>query len=331
MPGYVENFPSGLWDMTDNAKNIVKDFDPSKWAQSKINDRIYSIPMGFRTGCNVLQKRLFRKAGVDPNAINTWDDLIAAGKKIQAANPGVKLMCTAYSTDDGLFRMLMNELGTFYFNEAGEITINSPKAIEAMNIIKKLKDNDLFMNADSWDASVTATKNGNVAVSITGVWWGGTLKDQAPELAGKWGVVEMPAFTDNGVRAANLGGSTLAITSQCKEPELAWEFVENALGTVDNQMLMFKKCDLFPSYIPVYNAKGFAEEDKYYDNQKVSEIFAKIVMQIEPAYYTKDYAEAMQYSIAALTKVLTGNADPKTVLDEAAESIANATGRKIAK
>jgi lactose/L-arabinose transport system substrate-binding protein len=331
MPGYVENFPSSIWDMTKNAGDMVKDFDPSKWAQSKFEGNIYSIPWDSGPVAMFYRRDFFEKAGIDPNSIKTWDDLITAGKKIQTANPGVKLMCTAYTTDDGLFRMLMNQLGTFYFNEKGEITINGAKALEAMTLIKKLKDNNLFMNADSWDASVTATKNGQVAVSVTGVWWGGTLKDQAPELSGKWGVVPMPAFTKGGDRAANLGGSTLAIMSKSKYPDLAWRFVKNALGTVENQMLMFKECDLFPSYLPTYKAEGFAVADKYYDGEKVASVFAEIVPQIKLAYYTKDYAEAMQYSKTAITEVLTSNADPKTVLDEAAEAIANATGRKIAK
>ena len=331
MAGYVENFPSGIWDMTSVAEGIVKDFDQSKWAQSKINGKIYSIPWDSGPVAMFYRRDIFKKAGIDVNTIKTWNDLIEAGKKIQQTNPGVKLMCTSYTTDDGLFRMLMNQLGTFYFNEKGEITINSPEAIEAMTLIKNLKDNDLLMNADSWDASVTATKNGKVATSVTGVWWGGTLKDQAPELSGKWGVIPMPAFTEGGARAANLGGSTLAITTQSKNSELAWSFVKNALGTVENQMLMYKKCDLFPSYLPVYKAEGFAVPDKYFGDEKVAAVFADIVPQIKSAYYTKDYAETMEYSKTAIAKILTSDGDPKTVLDEAAESIANATGRKIAK
>ena len=331
MPGYVENFPAGLWDMTKEATDMVKDFDHSKWAQSKINDKIYSIPWDSGPVAIFYRRDFFKKANIDPNSIKTWNDLIIAGKKIQTANPGVKLLTTMYTTDDGFFRTLMNQLGTFYFNEKGEITINSPQAIEAMSLIKKFKDNNLLINGDSWDASVTLTKNGKVAISIAGVWWGGTLKDQVPELSGKWGVVPMPAFIVGGDRAANLGGSTLAVTSQSKNPELAWEFVKNALGTVNNQMLMYKRYDLFPSYLPVYKNEYFSTEDKYFDDEKVADVFAKLVPNIKPAYYTKDYAEAMQFSITAVTEVLTSNADPKTVLDEAAESIANATGRKIAK
>ncbi|MEI6054495.1 MAG: sugar ABC transporter substrate-binding protein [Lentisphaerota bacterium] len=331
IPGYVANFPDGFWDMTAKATAIVKDFDQSKWAQSEIDGKIVSIPWDSGPVAMFYRRDFFEKAGVDASKINTWADLMTAGDKIQKANPGVKLISTAYTANDGLFRDLMNEQGTFYFNKGGEITINGTEAVKALTIIKTLKQKGLLLNTDSWDSFVLAAKNGTIAVCVTGVWWGGTLKDQAPEISGKWGVVLMPALADGGNRASNEGGSTLAITTQCKNPELAWDFVSNALADSKNQLLMYKQCDLFPSYTPTYSEPSFDSPDPYFANQKIGALFASIVPNIKPAYYTKDYAEAQQYSITAVAEVLTKDADPKAALDKAAQSIANATGRKIAK
>jgi lactose/L-arabinose transport system substrate-binding protein len=331
IPSYVNNFPNGFWKMTKVADKYIKDFAPSQWVQSKINGEIYSLPWGPGPVVMFYRQDYFKKANIDPSSIKTWNDLIAAGEKIEKANSGVNLMSTFFTTDDSLFRILMNQLGTFYFNEKGEITINSPKAVEAMSLIKELKDKKLLINTDSVDSTVTAVKNGKIAVTVSGEWWGGFLKDQCPEQAGKWRVMRMPAFTKDGLRAANYGGSTLAIPAQSKSHELAWKFVKNALASVDNQMLMYKRYDLLPSYLPVFKDKRFATSNKYFGGEKSGAIAAQVVTEVKPAYYTDDYAETRQYSRTAQAKILLENANIKTELNEAAEAIANATGRKIAK
>ena len=331
IPSYVNNFPNGFWKMTEVADIYIKDFAPSQWIQSKINGKIYSLPWGPGPVVMFYRSDFFQKAGVNPDSIKTWDDLIKAGNKIQKANPNVNLMSTFFTTDDSLFRILMNQLGTFYFNKNGEITINSPKAVEAMSLVKELKDKGLLINTDSTDATVTAVKNNKIAVTVSGEWWGGLLKDQCPEQAGKWRVMRMPAFTPGGLRAANYGGSTLAIPAQSENPELAWEFVKNALANVDNQMAMYKTYDLLPSYLPVFKDKRFATPNKYFGGEKSGAIAARVVTEVKPAYYTDDYSETRQYAKTAQAKILLEGANVKTQLDETARAIANATGRKIAK
>ena len=50
-----------------------------------------------------------------------------------------------------------------------------------------------------------------------GGWYEGTIRSTSPDLAGKWGVYLMPSASADGPRAANLGGSSLAITSASAE------------------------------------------------------------------------------------------------------------------
>ncbi|MEK1831693.1 extracellular solute-binding protein [Priestia megaterium] len=69
----------------------------------------------------------FEKAGVDPNSIKTWDDYIAAGKKIKE-KVGVDLLGLDFNNDDGLFRMTLTQQGTFYFNNKGKLNLTSKEA-----------------------------------------------------------------------------------------------------------------------------------------------------------------------------------------------------------
>ena len=215
MDVFTAAFPDGFADLTSRASKYEADFDPSKWAQSKINGKIRSIP--WDSGPTGLWYRVdvFQQAGVDPKSIETWDDLIAAGEKIKTATGGkVKLLPVDIVADDAGYRMMTSQLGTCcYFNSDGKINIGGAESVRVMTKLKEMNDKGLVANTSGWDGVVGATKNGDVATVPFGVWYSGTIIDQAPDLSGKWDVMLLPAFDKGGNRAANLGGSTLAIPS----------------------------------------------------------------------------------------------------------------------
>ena len=61
------------------------------------------------------RRDFYEKAGVDPETIRTWDDFIAAGTKIEEANPGVGMAQGDLNGDTEWFRMIANEQGCGYF------------------------------------------------------------------------------------------------------------------------------------------------------------------------------------------------------------------------
>jgi len=76
---------------------VIEDLTPSMTAQWResfspaaiqaytLNGKVYGVPMLVSQVGFFYNKTLFAKAGVDANAIKTWDDLLAAVKKLKAA------------------------------------------------------------------------------------------------------------------------------------------------------------------------------------------------------------------------------------------------------
>ncbi|MBI5719317.1 MAG: extracellular solute-binding protein [Burkholderiales bacterium] len=58
---------------------------PSAWGTYSVKGRVYGVPMNTSQVVFFYNKDLFAKAGVGGDAIKTWDDLLAAVKKLQAA------------------------------------------------------------------------------------------------------------------------------------------------------------------------------------------------------------------------------------------------------
>ena len=329
---FTETYPQRFMDLR-NYINIEGQVDPSKISTSYDSEgRLVSIPWDSGPVAMFYRADMFQEAGIDPNSIVTYDDFIKAGKQLQEKFPNVKMTGFPYSRDDNLWRCLLVQNEVYFLNSKGEITISSDKSVESISMLKRFIDEGIAMNTVNWDSSIMANKNGDIASYIIGGWWGGTIKDQMPEMKGKWKIMPMPAFTANGLRASSLGGSDLSITATDPiKQAAAIEFIKQTLMNVDNQIIMYEKYGLFPSYLPAYDDPRFLKSDDYLGDDYNSTL-ANITKEIPQVIYTtKDYAEIRNVSMSSYEEVLNNNADIKKTLDNAASQINSATGRTIAK
>ncbi|MGV8894928.1 MAG: ABC transporter substrate-binding protein [Rhodoglobus sp.] len=328
-PGYITEFPKGFADLTPVIGDKQADFDPSKWSASSNGDgQILVAPWDSGTVGLFYRSDYLAAAGVDPASLSTWDDLVVAGEKIKSTT-GHTLMSIDVSSG-ATFSMMLQQQGEGLFNSDGEITVSSPQAVKALTLLKGMNDKGLIKNVKGWDGRVTATKDGDSAVHPEAVWWTGTLTGEMPELAQKFGVTELPGFTASGARTSNNGGSGLAIPSQAKNPNLAASFVAWTLADTTNQVSMMKKEGLFPSYLPALADPYFQQPDPYFSGEKVYELFATETAKIPSISYTSDNAKAQDMVANAVVASVINGADPQKTLDDVANQIANATGRKIA-
>lgn len=329
MQTYIGNFPNGFFDLTSVAAPYKKDFDPAAWATAS-DDKGRTLALPWDSGpVGVFYRRdLFQQAGVDPNTIQTWDDLIQAGVKIKAKT-GVKLMSDDLN-EDGRLRVMLQQEGQGFFKN-GQVAIASPQSVRAMQILKSMRDKGLIDNEKGWDGQVSAMKDGKVATEPNAVWWSGTMTDEMKELSGKVGVFPLPAVDAGGGRVSNNGGSVLAVPAQSKNQQTAWAFTQFMLADAGNQASMLKNEGLFPAFLPAHADPYFSRPQPYFGGQPIYKEFAGMVKDIPPVEYTKDGAKATDLVYSAVAGVLLRGKDPKATLDSAAEQLAAATGRQVAK
>ena len=148
-----------------------------------------TMPFGIAPAALFYRADLFEKAGIDVNSIVTWEDFIEAGKKLQAALPNTKMIGFPYPQGFSPFiRAIMLQQGKDYFDKDGKIAIYSKEGIEAAKLVQRLVNENLSFDTTDWTGTIRASKTDDIAAIPYGIWWGGTLKDQAPEMKGKWQV-----------------------------------------------------------------------------------------------------------------------------------------------
>lgn len=328
-PGYITQFPQGMLELNPILGDDEADFDPFKWsAGSDADGSLRIAPWDSGTVALYYRTDIVEQAGVDIEAVETWDDLIAAGTVIKEKT-GHTLLSTDLSAGGG-FQMLLQQLGQGLFNEAGEITLDSPEAVRVLTMLQGMNQAGLIKNVTGWDGRVTSAKDGDSAVTADAVWWIGTLQGDAPELSGKYAVLPLPVFDEGGARTSNNGGSGLAVPAQAKNPQLAAAFVDFVLADAENQVSMMTNEGLFPSYLPALESDYFSKPVEYFGGQPVYETFAELTGQIPPIVYTSDSAEASDIVANAVSAAVLNGADPATVLADAAKQLATSTGREVA-
>ena len=328
---FAETYPQYFFDMNGYI-DIEGKVDPSKISTSYDSEgKLVSIPWDSGPVVMFYREDLFNQAGIDINSIITFEDYISAGKKLKEKFPNITMTGLPFTQDENLFRCLLVANKSYYLNNKGEITVASSKAIETLQMIKRLIDEGVAKNTINWDGGIVANKNGELASWIMGGWWGGTIKDQMPEMKGKWKIAPIPAFPD-GARASSSGGAGLSITaSESIKQAAALEFIKESLMNVDNQLMMYEKYSLFPSYLPTYDDERFLKSDDYFGDD-FNKILADVTKEIPNVIYaSKDFAEIKNTVVSVYEDVLNNNRDIKSALEQAASQISGATGRKIVK
>lgn len=310
---------------------IQAKFPDFKRTELEVGDKAYAMPWDSGPVVMFYRRDFYEKAGVDPASIKTWDDFIAAGKKISEANPGVVMSQSDLNGDTDFFRMIGNEQGCSYFSADGsQITVNQPACIATLDTVKKLKEAGTITPAN-WDEKLQSLAAGKVATQMYGGWYEGSIRSNAPDLSGKMGVYAMPSLTADGPHAANLGGSSLAITASSQNKEAAFAYLNYTLATNEGQITMLKAFGLVPSLISALDDPYVKEKQAYWGDQAVwTDILASLAT-IKPSRGTAFQQDAETTVRAVQTSYFNGGyPDAKAALDDAAKQIASATGMPIA-
>ncbi|WP_138754174.1 ABC transporter substrate-binding protein [Paenibacillus sinopodophylli] len=325
--GYLEAFPKGFLNLSEKGFDSKADSFPAfKNELASKDGKFFAFPFDAGPTGMFYRTDIFEQAGVSVDTIETWDDFIAAGKTIKEKT-GAQAVPIDKFKDDALFRMMLNQLGVYYFDKDGNIDFNNPKAVQAMDTIKALGDADLVKDVNGWDGTVSATIDGSVATVPFGAWYYGTIIDQAKDTSGKWGVFPLPAFEKGGNRAANLGGSSWMIPSATKHADAAYAFAEYFATTNEVQEIAMDKHGLFPSLQTTYDSELFQGDVAFFGGQKIWKLFSEEMKDIPTPYYTKDYALALDEATKAQADTFNGK-NPADALKESAKRLADRTKRQ---
>jgi len=269
---------------------------------------------------------LLEQAGIDPDAIKTWDDYVAAGKTFQEKFPDKSWTAVGgqeYFTASGL----MGQNGGGLYNAAGELIVNSPANVEALQFLTDMVNVHHIAiptpggNVHSADFYAALT-NQQVASVWMPQWYmiRPPWQDAEAPLCGSMIVRRMPMFKEDGFTTTTGGGTGTAVTDQTPEAEqqVAKDFLAFAKLTKTAQKALYTDLGFDPYRMDVYDDPELAVPNDCFSGEDTFSIIKSGLGNVAPEYVGPMSPEARTYiSTTTLDQIVNQG---KPVADALAEA-----------
>jgi multiple sugar transport system substrate-binding protein len=224
-----------------DAANIKGDFYPELWNTVVHEDKVYGIPFDTDTRLLFYNKDAFKDAGLDPEKPpTTWAELEEYAIKLDKKNGDRYERIGFYPLwgNWGWDNWMMNaDGGVGFLDKEGNVTINTPKKVEALKWVNKWTERlgDETVNAfkaEFGNKQADPFISGKVAMILqTGTFYT-QLRDYGQDV--NFGIAAVPENEPGSGHYSSGGGFVMEIPQGAKNPDASWEFLK-FLGGVQAQ------------------------------------------------------------------------------------------------
>ena len=232
---FVRNYPN-CWQDLEGAGINWDDFGAEKLSYSTIEGVHYGAPVDNGTAIFAYRTDVLEQCGytiADVTGIS-WDRWLEIAKEVKDKT-GYALLSMDHSGDDLPYMMMQAEGLSQWQDGKPNFVDNEPlkKIIEV--IVQGANDGSIIL-ANSWSEYTDQTIMGDqVAGVMNGNWIIPTIS-QVADNSGKWALTTLPTIDGGKEGYAANGGSSLYITGNCKNVELAKQFLAYTFGGGEGSM-----------------------------------------------------------------------------------------------
>lgn len=318
----MEHFING-----DNglSQEDLDDIYPALLQFSSWKGTLYSLPMEATNLALLYNKKMFRDAGLDPNAPpKDWDELYEYAKRLTVDKDGdgkidqTGMFIPIYPAAGPLGSWMVWQWMPFIWQAGGDIVneeqtralYNSDAGVKALSLWQKIfRELNLRSFTSDFDVAFASER---LAMTMDGPWNLPRYEDLLKNL--DWAFAPLPTGPEK--QATVVGGEYLAIFKQSPNPDAAWAFVKWIVQPETQAFWAMRS-----GYLPIRHAVLDVPEFKdYLEAHPNFKVFVE-QMEVGHAQRSIDYGglEITRNIAEAIEKATIGNADVKKSLDEAAE------------
>lgn len=318
----VISYPDAFADLTDS-KIDFSNFAEGKTAYSVVDGKNYGVPFDNGAVIACYRTDILKEAGytVDDFTDITWDDYIEKGKVVLEKTGKPLLSCVSGESD--VITMMLQSTGSSLFDEEGKPNMVDNDALKkVMATYQKLIETGVMVETNDWDQYVGTLTNSTVAGTINGCWIMGSIQT-AEDQSGNWAITNMPkmADVDGATNYSNNGGSSWAVTSNCKNIELAEDFLASTFaGSVEFYETILPSSGALATYLPAGDSEAYAQPSEFFGGDavfaKITDFAGKVPSNNTGVYYY----EARDAVGTAITNIV-GGADIDSELQTAQDTV----------
>ena len=317
----IANFPGIYTELTDSGLDWDQ-FSGGKLADSTVDGHHYGLP--FDNGASVMAVRsdMIENAGltVDDFKDLTWSEFEEKAQKVVDAN-GVPMLTSSGGSE--LIIEMMQSAGASPVVD-GEVKIADNAALkESLTVYKDMVDKGILAEYTDWDQYIASMNDGKAAGVINGCWIMSSVQ-AAEDQSGKWAIVDMPKLDgiDGATNYANCGGASWAVSSNCKNTELAFDFLKSTFGSsVELYDDLLPNAGAISSYLPAAESDVYNQPSEFYGGQTVYKDIVEFAGKV-PAFDCGAYYSDVRSALTdAVTNIVQNNADIDSEMQNAQDTV----------
>ena len=273
---FVSIYPKAFTDLTDSGIDFSQ-FAAGKLSYSTVDGKNYGVPFDNGAVIGAYRTDYLEQAGytIDDLTDIDWNRFIEIAKDVKEKTG--KYMLSGQADSPDMVMEMLQSAGASLFDKDGKPAMTDNAALkECISIYQKLVEEGVYYEVNNWDDYVSSITTGQVAGVINGNWISATIMGMK-DTSGKWAITNMPKLieTPNATNYSNNGGSSWYITSNCKNQDLAIDFLKSTFaGSVQFYENILPTTGAIGTYAPVADSTAYQEPQEFWNNQP---IFAKIV------------------------------------------------------
>ena len=273
---YLKSYPDAFTDLKDININW-DDFGKLKQSYSMVDDTHYGVPFDNGAVIGAYRTDYLEQAGytIDDLTDIDWNRFIEIAKDVKEKTG--KYMLSGQADSPDMVMEMLQSAGASLFDKDGKPAMTDNAALkECISIYQKMVEEGVYYEVNNWDDYVSSITTGQVAGVINGNWISATIMGMK-DTSGKWAITNMPKLieTPNATNYSNNGGSSWYITSNCKNKDLAIDFLKSTFaGSVKLYENILPTTGAIGTYVPAADSTAYQEPQEFWNNQP---IFAKIV------------------------------------------------------
>ena len=317
----VTSFPDVFTDLTDSGIDFST-FSAGKLADSTVDEKNYGVP--FDNGATIMAIRsdIVEEAGLTTDDFKdiTWSQFMELAKTVKEKT-GTPMLTTSGGSE--LVLEMLQSAGASPIVD-GEVKIADNEVLaQAVDVYATLVNEGYMTEYTDWDQYIASMNNGDAAGVINGCWIMSSIQ-AAEDQSGNWTIVNMPALDDveGATNYANCGGASWAVSSNCENTDLAFDFLKSTFGAdVDLYDDLLVNAGAIASYLPAAESSVYQEASDFYGGQKVYADIVDFASQV-PAFDCGAYYSDIRSALTdVVTNVVQNGADITEELQNAQDTV----------
>lgn len=270
------------------------------------------------------RKDLFAQAGLPTDRDEVaalwpdWQSYIATGKRFQAAAPaGVAW----FDSGSNIFNAIIGQAPVGYTDSSNKVVVAGNPAVKqafdlAVQGVQAGESAKLTTFSQQWNAGF---QRGSFATVACPAWMTDTIKQNAPQTAGKWDIATIPGGS------GNWGGSFLTVPKQSRHQKQAADLAMY-LTAPEQASWIFRTQGHLPSQSALYDDPAvLGYTNPFFSDAPTGQIFTASAKRLRPQYQGPKDGDIGPLIGLGVNRVDKGKQRPDQAWHQVLKDVANAT------